>query len=88
MAGQRDIGGWTRLAALCHHITGASFALTALRRHTQLELNIVKTHTGAGMAGDFAVRDPAADTDDHGEPLKVGGFDKKLIINENRSYLQ
>jgi hypothetical protein len=39
--------------------------LSALGGHAKLELNVVKTHAGAGMAGNFTVGDSAADTDDH-----------------------
>ena len=52
--------------ALGHHIACAAFALAALGGHAQFKLDFVKAHARTGVAGDFAVRDPAADTDDHG----------------------
>ena len=52
--------------ALCNDIAGATFTAAALRGHAQLQLDLIETHSGAGMAGDFSVRNTAADTDDHG----------------------
>jgi hypothetical protein len=53
-------------AALGNHLTGAAFAAATLGGNTEFELDLVKTHTVAGVAGYFTVRDAAADTDDHG----------------------
>ncbi len=55
-----------------HHVAGTTFALAALRGNTEFELDFVKTHAGAGMTGNFTVRDSAADTDDHGWAWLVG----------------
>ena len=56
-------------AALRHHVTRTTFALPALGSDTQLELDFVKTHPCAGMAGNVTVRDSAADANDHGVGL-------------------
>jgi hypothetical protein len=57
-----------RVAALAlgHHIACAAFALAALGGHAQFKLDFVKAHARTNVASDFTVRDPAADTDDHG----------------------
>jgi hypothetical protein len=52
--------------ALRHDVTGAAFALATLRGDTELELDLVESHAGAGVASDLAVGNSAADTDDHG----------------------
>ena len=71
----------------------AAFALPALRADAELELDFVETEASAGMAGDFAIRDTAADTDDHGWTW-LGGWRIYLksadgmIINANLSHLQ
>jgi hypothetical protein len=54
--------------ALGHHITRTALTPAALGGHAQFELDFVKAHARTGVAGDFAVRDPAADADDHGSP--------------------
>ncbi len=52
--------------ALSHHITGAILTLATLRGHTQLKLDVVKTHAGPYMAENFPVRNTFADTNNHG----------------------
>ena len=86
MVGELDIGRRACCIALRHHIPGATFALTTLGGHAELELDLVKAHASSCMAGDFAVGDSAADTDDHGLAcwLVIG----VVIINANLSYLQ
>ena len=49
-----------------HHVADTTFALTALGRNTEFELNLGKAQPGTGMAGDVPVRNSAADTGDHG----------------------
>ena len=64
--GELDVGLRAACVALGHDISSAAFALAALSGHAEFELNFVEAPAGAGMAGNFAVRDAAADTDDHG----------------------
>ena len=52
--------------ALCHHVAGTAFAAAALGCNTQFKLDFVKAHAGPGVAGNFAVGDSAADTNNHG----------------------
>lgn len=66
VGGELDVGCRAGAAALRDDVARAAFALAALGGDTQLELNLVKTQTGTGVAGNFAVRDSAANTDDHG----------------------
>ena len=66
VGGELDVGCGAAGAALRHHVTGTTFTPATLGGHTQFELDLVETHTGVGMAGNFAVGDSAADTDDHG----------------------
>ena len=66
VAGELDVGRRATGAALCHHVTGAAFALAALGGHAEFELNLVKAQARTGMADDFAVGDTAADTNNHG----------------------
>ena len=49
------------------HVTCTAFALTALGGNTQFKLDLVEAHSSVGMAGDVAVRNSAADADDHGQ---------------------
>ncbi len=59
-------GDRMRNAALGNHIPCAALAAAALGGHAQLELDLVETHASMCMACNFAVRNPAADTNDHG----------------------
>jgi hypothetical protein len=56
---------WLRGTALRHDVPGATFALTALRCNAQFELDIFKAHTSTRVAGNVAIRDAMANTDDH-----------------------
>lgn len=71
IGGELDVCGRAGAVALRNNVTRAAFTLAALGGNTQFELNLVKTQTGTGVAGNFAVRDSAADTDDHGIGLLV-----------------
>lgn len=59
------MGGRAACAALGHYIPCTTFALAALGGNTEFELNFVETHASLCMAGNFAVRNSAADADDH-----------------------
>ena len=59
-----------RPVALGDHISRTLLALATLRGNTQLKLDIVKTHAGMDMAGNFSVRDALADTNNHGLGLE------------------
>lgn len=52
--------------ALGHHVARTALAAAALGTHAQFKLDFVKAHAGPGMAGNFAVGDSAADTNNHG----------------------
>lgn len=66
VGGELDVGCGTGAVALRDDVTRATFALAALGGDTQLKLNLFKTQSGTCVSGNFAVRDSAADTDDHG----------------------
>ncbi len=66
MGGELDVGGRANGTALRDNVTRAAFALAALGGDTQFKLDLVKTHTSTGVAGNFAVGDSAANTNDHG----------------------
>ena len=61
-----DVGGRAAAAALRDHVACAAFTLAALGGNTQFELDLVKAQAGTGVAGNFAVGDSAADTNNHG----------------------
>ena len=66
VGGKLDVGAGADGAALRHHVPRTTFALAALGGNTELELDLVETHASLCMAGNFAIRNSAADTDDHG----------------------
>ena len=47
--------------------------MSALRRYAQFKLDFVKAHASTGVAGNVAVRDAAADADNHGNTIKEKG---------------
>lgn len=51
--------------ALIDDITGAPFALTALGRYAEFELNVIESFAFTGMADDFSVRHAVAYTNNH-----------------------
>jgi hypothetical protein len=61
-----DVCGRAGAAALRDHVARTAFTLAALGGDTQFELDLVETQAGTGVAGDFAVGDSAADTNNHG----------------------
>lgn len=63
-------GNRTRGGALGNDLARASFALTTLSGHAKFELHFVKAHAGTRVTRDFAIRDSAAHTNDHGETAK------------------
>ena len=67
VTGLPDVGRGTDTVALGDHVPRTTLALTALGSNAQFELDLVKPHASAGMAGDVSVRNSAADADDHGQ---------------------
>lgn len=59
------MGDRETVAALRHHVASATFALTTLCGHAELKLDFVKAEASAGVASYFAIRNPAADANDH-----------------------
>ena len=53
-------------AALGDDTTRRGFAAAALGGNAEFELDLVKTHSGARMAGNLAVGNTVADANDHG----------------------
>jgi hypothetical protein len=88
VGGELDVGGRAAGAALRHHVAGAAFALAALGGDAEFELDLVKAQACTGMAGNFAVRDSAADANDHGVAWLVIDSIGEVIINANLSHLQ
>jgi hypothetical protein len=66
MGGELDVGGRAGAVALCDNVSGATFALATLGGDTQFELDLVEAHAGVRVAGYLAIRNSAADTNDHG----------------------
>ena len=52
--------------ALRDQIAGTALASAALGGHAEFHLDFVKAHSGARITSDFAVRDPATYTNNHG----------------------
>ena len=52
--------------ALGNHVAGAAFAATALQSNTQFKLDFIKRHACMRMACNLSIRDPTANTNDHG----------------------
>jgi len=88
MGGELDVGGRAAGAALRHYVAGAAFALAALGGYAEFELDLVKAQACTGMAGNFAVRNSAADANDHGVAWLVIDSIGGVIINANPSHLQ
>lgn len=61
-------GGELRAAggAACDDLAGAAFALTALGRNAQFQLNVFKTQAGTRMTPDIVLGNAMADANDHG----------------------
>ena len=49
-----------------HDVACAALTAAALGGHTQFELDVVKPETGTRVAGNFAVRNTLANTNNHG----------------------
>lgn len=62
--------------ALGHYVAGTAFAAAALQPYAQFELDLIKTHASAGMAGDFTVGNSAANADNHGRVALGPAFEK------------
>jgi hypothetical protein len=77
----RDVGHRLLGRTLRPQRAGAAFALTALRGHTQFELDVVKTHARAGAMGNGLVADAAADADNHGAVIREVA---RMIMNRIR----
>jgi hypothetical protein len=88
VGGELDVGGRAAGAALRDHIAGAAFALAALGGYAEFELDLVKAEACTRMAGNFAVRDSAADANDHGLAWLLMDSIGEAIINANLSHLQ
>lgn len=83
------MGNRSRSTALHDHISGAAFAASALGGDSERKLDFVKAHSRMRVACDFTIRNPAANTDNHGSRqlwLAIEGM--KIIINENSSHSQ
>ena len=82
MQGRNRVRG----TALGKDFASAAFTLAALGGNAQFELDVVKAHAGTRMAGNLTVRNPVADTNDHGGRQKWLAIDEGLIINTNTSH--
>ena len=72
-------------ATLRHHVACTLLTAAALGGDTQLHLDVIKIHTGAGMARNFLIRNPSAHADNHGKHSNSTG--NGVIINENPYHL-
>ena len=61
-----------RCAALRHHVARTTFAATTLSGNAEFKLNFVESHARTRMPRNFAIRDPAANANDHGEQQLAG----------------
>lgn len=76
-----------RRAALRHDVARAAFTATTLRGHTEFHLDLVERHARACMTCDLAIRDPAANANDHGGQRLVAERTGPSI-NKNPSHSQ
>lgn len=60
-----------RGVALPDYAFGAVGTAPALGRNTQFKLDFIKPHALLGTVGNFAIRDTAADANDHDEVVPV-----------------
>ena len=58
--------------ALRYNVAGAAFAAATLSGHTEFELNFIERHSGTRMTRDIPIRNPTANTNDHGFESAVG----------------